>query len=373
MFIELCLAVVLPIIILALSNITEAALYSLTTGQVEVLAMTGLRSGAILKELKSDINKPITVLLTLNTIANTMGAAIAGANAALLFGEQYLGLFSLCFTVAILILAEIIPKTIGVSYCKELAPWIARPLLILVKALLPLVWLSNRLARLIEKPGQQSYVTAKEIQAIAALSKKSGAITQQEEKIIVNILELKHKTVRKAMTPRTVIFSLSAHLTITEAAAHPDWKFHSRVPVYDKDQGDIVGVVLRKNLLLKMAESSVHPLLEKGAAPQADGGGGNSTVRLSDIMETPHFVPESIPLPNVLLEFIEQRQHLFIVVDEYGGVTGIISMEDIIEEIVGEEIMDESDKTQDMRALARFKKMTASIASDQKRTEAVRR
>ena len=341
MFIEFCLAVVLPIIILALSNISEAALYSLSAGHVEILAKSGRRSGQILKELKADINKPITVILTLNTIANTMGAAIAGAAAAGLFGKQYLGLFSVIFTFTILVFSEIIPKTIGVSYCKELGPWIAHPLMVLVKILYPLVWLSNRLAKLIEKKGQQSYVTAKEIQAIATMSKKSGEISRQEEKIIVNILELKHKTVRKAMTPRTVIFSLSAHLTVGEAATHPDWSFHSRVPVYDKDQGDIVGVVLRKNVLLMVAE-------------------GKTTLTLADLMETPHFVPESVPLPNILLEFIEHRQHLFVVVDEYGGVTGIISMEDIIEEIMGEEIMDESDKTQDMRALARFRKMTAS-------------
>ena len=354
MYTELCLAVGLPILILALSNVTEAALYSLTAGQVEIMAKSGLRSGTILKELKADINKPITVLLTVNTIANTIGAAIAGANAALLFGEESLGLFSVSFTIAILVLSEIIPKTIGVSYHKELAPWIARPLQILVKVMLPLVWLSNHLARLIEKPGQQSYVTAKEIQAIAALSKMSGEISRQEEKIIVNILDLKNKSVRKAMTPRTVVFSLSAHLTVGEAALYPEWNFHSRVPVYDKDQGDIIGVVLRKNVLLMAAE-------------------GKTTVKLSEMMEIPHFVPESIPLPNVLLEFFEHRQHLFIVVDEYGGLTGIISMEDIIEEIMGEEIMDESDKTQDMRALARFKRMTGALTGDRNRSGGARK
>ena len=354
MFIEFCLAVGLPILVLALSNITEAALYSLSAGQVEIMAQSGLRSGTLLKELKADINKPITVLLTLNTIANTMGAAIAGAHVAILFGEQYLGLFSIVFTLTILIFSEIIPKTIGASYCKEVAPWMARPLLILVKLLLPLVWLSNRLAKLIQKPGEQSYVTAKEIQAIAALSKISGEISRQEEKIIINILELKHKSVRKTMTPRTVVFSLSAHLTVGEAATYPEWNFHSRVPVYDKDQGDIVGVVLRQNVLLLAAE-------------------GKTTVKLSEVMETPHFVPESIPLPNVLLDFLEHRQHLFIVVDEYGAQTGIISMEDIIEEIMGEEIMDESDKTQDMRALARFKRMAGTLSGDLARSGSSRR
>lgn len=345
MLIEFCLAVGLAIVISGLASITEATLYSLSASQIEVMAKSGHRSGSILKELRADINKPITAILTLNTIANTMGAAIAGANVAILFGDHYLGLFSLIFTMAILIFSEIIPKTIGVSYCKEIAPWIARPLLIMVKLLLPLVWLSNRLARLIQKPGEETFVTAKEIQAIAALSKISGEISRQEEKIIVNILELKHKSVRKAMTPRTVVFSLSAHLTVGEAATYPDWNFHSRVPVYDKDQGDIIGIVLRQNVLMLAAE-------------------GKTTVKLREMMETPHFVPESIPLPNVLLDFLEHRQHLFIVVDEYGAQTGIISMEDIIEEIMGEEIMDESDKTQDMRALARFKRMTGALAED---------
>lgn len=345
MFIELCLAVAIALIVSFLSSLTEAALYSISASQVEIFAASGRRSGAILKELKSDINRPITAILTVNTIANTMGAAIAGAAVAELYGDHYLGIFSFVLTLAILVFSEIIPKNLGVSYCQELMPWIAYPLQTLVKTLTPLVWFSNRLARLIEKPGQQSFVTAKEIQAIATLSKKSGAITRQEEKIIVNILELKHKTVRKAMTPRTVVFSLNANLTVSEAVVQPEWNFHSRVPVYDKDQGDIVGVVLRNDVLVKVAE-------------------GNSDVKLSDLMEPPHFVPESIALPNILLEFIEQRQHLFIVVDEYGGLTGIISLEDIIEEIMGEEIMDESDRTQDMRALARFKKMTATAKTE---------
>lgn len=345
MLIELCLAVAIALIVSFLSSLTEAALYSISTSQVEVLAKSGGRSGSIIKELKGDINKPITAILTVNTIANTMGAAIAGAAAADLFGEHSLGIFSFILTIAILIFSEIIPKTLGVSYCQELMPWISYPLMTLVRILTPLVWLSNRLTRLIEKPGQQSFITAKEIQVIATLSKDSGAITRQEEKIIVNILELKHKTVRKAMTPRTVVFSLSANLTVNEAVVHPEWNFHSRVPVYDKDLGDIVGVVLRNEVLVKVAE-------------------GRIDVRLSDLMEPPHFVPESVALPNVLLEFIEHRKHLFIVVDEYGGLTGIISLEDIIEEIMGEEIMDESDRTQDMRALARFRKMTAAAMAD---------
>ncbi|MDA8419268.1 MAG: CNNM domain-containing protein, partial [Desulfobacteraceae bacterium] len=213
MFFTFCLAVALAIVVAALASIAEAALYSIPASQVEVLAKSGRRSGVLLKALKGDINEPITAILTLNTIATTMGAAIAGAAAADLFGPRYLGLFSVLFTLAILVFSEIIPKTLGVSYCRELAPMIARPLAALVRVMRPLVWISNRLTRALGKPGQRPFITAKEIQAIAALGKKTGDITRQEEKIIINILELKHKDVRKAMTPRTVVFSLSAHLT----------------------------------------------------------------------------------------------------------------------------------------------------------------
>ena len=194
------------------------------------------------------------------------------------------------------------------------------------------------MTRLIGKSDQQLYATPQEIQAIAEMSQQSGEIDRQEEKIIINILELKNKSVRKVMTPRTVTFALSKDLTVEEAGELKDkWSLHSRVPVYDKNPDDIVGVVLGKDVLLSAAE-------------------GKTSLTLNTLMEPAHYVPETAPLPNVMMDFFERRQHLFIVVDEYGAVTGIISLEDIIEEIMGEEIMDESDKTRDMRALARFKR-----------------
>jgi CBS domain containing-hemolysin-like protein len=338
--IQLSLSIGIAVVVSALCSIAEAALYSLPLSHIEVMIKEGRLSGPILKKLKRDIPKPIAAILTLNTIANTMGAAVAGASAVAYFGEQSLGWVSALFTMLILFFAEIIPKTVGVTYCKQLAPWIAPPLNIMVKIFKPIIWLCMLATKLIRKNNGGLFASAAEIQAIASLSKKSGVIDRQEEKTIINILELKNKTARKAMTPRTVTFMLSENLTIAEAQAYKDnWNLHSRVPVYDKDTDDIVGIVLRKDVLLYAAE-------------------GKLETKLSEIMVSPHFVAETAPLPKVLIEFFEHRQHLFIVVDEYGGVTGVISLEDIIEEIMGEEIMDESDMTRDMRALARFKKMS---------------
>jgi CBS domain containing-hemolysin-like protein len=334
--IEFCLAVGLAIVISAFCSIAEAALYSIPLGHIEVMVKEGKRSGRILRSFKNNIPKPITAILTLNTIANTMGAAVAGASAVHLFGQASLGWFSAIFTLLILFFSEIIPKTAGVAYCKQIAPIIAYPLDIMTKLFTPIIWLCLKATKLLKHDKDQIFATDREIQEMASLSQKSGKIDRQEEKTIVNILELKNKTVRKVMTPRTVLFSLDKRTTISETNAHRGkWDLHSRVPVYDKDYDDIVGIVLRKDVLIAAAEGKVETTLE-------------------ELMVSPRFVPETAPLPKVLLEFFEHRQHLFVVVDEYGGVTGIISLEDIIEEIMGEEIMDESDRPRDMRELAKF-------------------
>jgi CBS domain containing-hemolysin-like protein len=338
LLIQLCLAVGIALIVSALCSIFEAVLYSVPSGHIEVLAREKKRSGQILKRLKKDIEKPITAILTLNTIANTMGAAVAGASAAAVFGEQYLGWFSAAFTIAILLFSEILPKTAGVTYAKVLAPWIAMPLAWLVKILAPLIWLCQTVTRIMPRRGGEILVSAKEIQAIAVLSRKSGAIEPEQEKVIANILELQNITARQVMTPRTVTFSLSEHLTVAEAREmKAKWNQHSRAPVYDKDPDDVVGIVLRKDVFL-------------------DDSGEQSNLRLADLIHPVHFVPETAPLNRLLIDFFERRQHLFVVVDEYGSITGVISMEDILEEIVGREIIDESDKAGDLRELARHKR-----------------
>jgi len=331
----LVISVSLAIIVSALCSVCEAVLYSLTTSQVEMLRKTGSKAGSILHSLRGDIDEPITAILTLNTIANTVGAAIAGAAAAHLYGDRNVILFSAAFTLAILIFSEIIPKTVGVSFSYRLATFIAFPLQWMVIILKPIVLLCRTITRLIPQGQREDIVSAEELQTIAAMSRESGHIEEAQEKVISNIIELKQKTVRQVMTPRTVTFSLDENLTIKEAMElSSKLSSHSRVPVYHEDANNVTGMVMRKDVLLAAAEHKTDHILKT--------------------LKTPvHFVPETMPLNLVLIDFFEKRQHLFVVVDEYGSVTGVISMEDVLEEIVGEEIMDESDRAKDMRELAR--------------------
>ncbi len=331
----LVISVSLAIVVSALCSICEAVLYSLTTSQVEMLRKSGTRAGAVLNDLRSDIDEPITAILTLNTIANTVGAAIAGAAAAHLFGDGSVVLFSAVFTMAILIFSEIIPKTVGVSFSYRLAPFIAFPIRLMVVCLKPIVKLCQTITRLIPKDRSDESISAEELQTIAAMSRESGQLEEVQEKVISNIIDLKQKTVRQVMTPRTVTFSLDENLTVAEAMLQISrLTSHSRVPVYDKNPDDVTGIIMRKKVLLAAAQQKETTTLAKLKVPA-------------------HFVPETMPLNLVLIDFFEKRQHLFVVVDEYGSVTGVISMEDVLEEIVGEEIIDESDRTRDMRELAR--------------------
>ncbi|WP_446011339.1 hemolysin family protein [Candidatus Electrothrix sp.] len=334
MLLELTLAVCLAILVSALCSVLEAVLYSLPMSRIEMMAEARPATTAILKKLKDNIDQPITAILTLNTIAHTMGASVAGAAAASVFGESNLIWFSVFFTLAILLLSEILPKTVGVEFSSPLAPYIARPLQVMIFTLKPIILICQAVTRLIPK-SSGSLVSAEELSTIARLSRKSGEIERDQEKVITNIIDLRNKTVRQVMTPRTVTFTLSREMTVEQAALLTDqWRIHSRVPVYGRDSNDVVGIVLSYEVMQAAVE-------------------GKLECRLEEIMHPVHFVPEIALLNKVMLEFFEKSQHLFVVVDEYGSVTGVISLEDILEEIIGREIVDESDKTQDMRALAR--------------------
>jgi CBS domain containing-hemolysin-like protein len=328
-------AVILSICVTALCSLCEAVLYSISTSQVEMLKRSGHTSAGLLQNLRTDIDEPITAILTLSTIATTIGAAIAGAAAAKLFGDENLIWFSGAFTLSILILSEIIPKTLGVSFAIRLAPFVATPLHWMVIFLKPIVWICRSITRLLPQSKDDGNYSAEELQTIAALSLKSGGIEADQERVIANVLDLQSKIVRQVMTPRTVTFSLNEHLTVEEAMKlSSEVSSHSRVPVYDNEPDNVTGIVMRKDVLLAAAENKLQ-------------------LTLSKLMQPVHFVPETAPLNRILIDFFDRRQHLFVVVDEYGAMTGIISMEDILEEIVGREIVDESDKTRDMRELAR--------------------
>jgi CBS domain containing-hemolysin-like protein len=311
-----------------------------------MLRRSGHTSADLLQNLRADIDEPITAILTLSTIATTIGAAIAGAAAAKIFGDENLIWFSGVFTLSILILSEIIPKTLGVSFAIRLAPFIAAPLYWMVFFLKPIVWICRSITGLLPQSKDEGNYSAEELQTIAALSLKSGEIEADQERVIANVLELQSKIVRQVMTPRTVTFSLNEHLTVEEAMKlSSELSSHSRVPVYDNEPDNVTGIIMRKDVLLAAAENKLQ-------------------LTLSRLMQPVHFVPETAPLNRILIDFFDRRQHLFVVVDEYGSMTGIISMEDILEEIVGREIIDESDKTRDMRELAR--KLTLETRRKQK-------
>lgn len=335
MLIQLCVAIGVAVLVSGLCSILEAVLYSVPNSHLEILQKKGAASAPVIIKLKGDIHRPITAILTLNTMANTMGSAIAGAAAASLFGTHNLIWFSAIFTLTILIFSEILPKTIGVAYCRELAPWIATPIKTMMFILKPIIFFFQLVTRMIPRHAEESLTSAEEVMAIAALSRRSGQIDSQEEKVITNILDLKNKSVIDAMTPRTVTFTLNEKISVGEAVLlKENLSLHSRIPVYRNKPDNISGVVLRKDILSSAADDM-------------------DSLQLSVLAHPINFVPETAPLSRVLVDFINKKQHLFAVVDEYGGMTGVISLEDIIEEIFGQEIMDESDQTKDMRALAK--------------------
>lgn len=341
-------SVSIAIIFSALCSLMEAALYSLRLSHIEVMAKKKPETARLLKKLKTNINDPITAILTLNTIANTIGAAISGAAAAVVFGKGNLVWFSIAFTFAILIFSEIIPKTTGVVYSRQIAPYIARPIRWMIIILHPIVWFCQKVTLLIPQKGSHGKISAEELQAIAIISRKAGEIASEQEEVISNILNLSNKNVRQIMTPRTVTFTLDSSMTIQEAAALKDlWQIHSRAPVYSNDPDNVVGIVLSRDVYMAAAEN-------KGQ------------LKLAQIMHKAHFVPETAALNRVLIDFFERHQHLFVVVDEYGSVTGVISLEDIIEEIVGREIIDESDKAKDMRELARSRQKRLTVVQQGK-------
>jgi CBS domain containing-hemolysin-like protein len=330
---ELVLAVTLAITLSAMCSLFEAVLYSVPLSQIESMVQQGRPAGGILKRLRKNVDRPITAILTLNTIANTAGAAVAGAAAVTVFGHAQLVYFSVIFTLAILFLSEVLPKTAGVVYSRPLSAVIARPLQLLVWLCAPIVWLVGFATRLMFRAGPGPAVSEEELIMMARLGLESGAIEAEEADVIQNILGLGRKIAREVMTPRSVTLSLHTDTTAKEARDDPRIFAHSRLPVHDESSDDVVGLVLRRNILAEVADN-------------------RGEVKVGELMSPVHFVGDTTPLDQLLRLFLERRQHLFVVIDEHGGVGGIVTLEDVLEEILGREIMDESDEVADMRQLA---------------------
>ena len=316
-----------------LCSIAEAVLLSVTNTHIALMEKEHKSAGRLLRRLKVDVNKPLAAILTLNTIAHTIGAAGAGAQAVSVFGSAYVGIASAVLTLLILIFSEIIPKTLGAHYWRQLAPVTAYVLKYLIILLYPFVKLSDWLTGGLHGPTLSGF-SREEFSVMADLSSKEGQIAEQESHILKNLLLLRETRVTDAMTPRTVIFSLSQMITVEEFFHKYDHVSFSRIPIYSDEQENISGYVFRSDLLLAKAR-------------------GNGDSILSNYRHDITAVPGSMSLSQVFNELLKLRVHMMLVVDEYGGVEGIITLEDVLETLLGLEIVDEKDDAVDMQKEAR--------------------
>jgi CBS domain containing-hemolysin-like protein len=317
-----------------LGSIAEAVILSVTPAYTAVLESDGRPAGSVLRRLKADINKPLAAILTLNTIAHTVGAAGAGAQAALVFGSAYLGVASAVLTLLILVFSEIIPKTLGAHYWRSLAPVTAHGLRILVWLLYPFVVMAEKLTGGMVQGTTLSGFSRGELAAMAELSAEEGVLAEREFEILKNLLHLRKNRVQDAMTPRTVLFSLPETATVEQFFHQHDHVRFSRIPVYGSDPDQVNGFVLRSDIMLAQARGNTHSML--------------ANYRREMLV-----LPESISLARAFNELLRQKSHIALVVDEYGDLQGILTLEDIFETLLGLEIVDEGDATVDMQALAR--------------------
>ena len=335
--VELVVAVTAAVLTSAMCSLFEAVLYSVPTSHIETLNDKGRAAGQILKQLRHDVDRPIAAILSLNTIANTAGAAVAGAAASAVFGHDRLAYFSAVFTLAILIFSEVLPKTAGVVYSRPLASVIARPLQILVWVFTPLVWLCRGLTHLISRKRAEPGISDDELLVMARLGLQAGTLDSDEVRVIENILALENRSAGDIMTPRTVMVALEESITAEAASRMAGVLGHSRIPIYSKTPDEVIGVALRRDIL----------------ASTATRQGG---VSVAELARPVHFVTEEEPLDKLLRKLLELRQHLVVVIDDHGGVAGILTLEDVLEEVLGEEIVDELDEAADMREVARMRR-----------------
>ena len=319
-------AVSLALIVSFLCSIFESVLLSINHAQVESLAQQGKRSGLLLKEFKRRIDMPIAAILITNTVAHTIGTAVAGATYEDAFSSETLWIFTIVFTTAVLLFTEIIPKTLGITHAARLATPVAYGIHALASALRPLVLLSGSVSRSLRGGKDVPVTSVEEIRLLAALGRTEGVVGAQTAGIIVGASRLRKLTASDVMLPRKQVVYLSANISRQQVLKIMKQSRHSRFPFSMTGHLDQVsGVVMAKELLFHLQENS------------------KEKIDWSRLVYEPVVVPESAPLDSLLRTFKEARRHMAIVVDEYGDVQGIVTLEDVLEEIVGD-IVDESDR-----------------------------
>jgi len=316
-----------------LCSIMEAVLLSISASYIARLEQEKPQLGAKLKAFKIDIDRPLAAILSLNTIAHTVGAAGAGAQAAAVFGDAYIGVISAVLTFLILVVSEIIPKTLGAAYWRQLTPFVVSALKVTIIIMWPLVKMSEILTGLMTKNKPQKSVHRDEFIALAELGSREGIFHKYESRVLQNLFFLRNLRTKDIMTPRTVVFALSEELTVQQVIADHQ-RFHfSRIPVYGRDMDDIRGFVL-KSALLRAAAQTPSTLLKELCRPIV-------------------VVLDKLTLHDLFETMMNESAHIALVVDEYGGTEGVVTMEDFIETLLGLEIVDEMDKVDDMQEIAR--------------------
>ena len=317
-----------------LCSIAEAVILSVSSAHISVLKKKRNASGQILEDLTKDINKPLSAILTLNTIAHTMGAAGAGAQAARVFGDAYLGVISAVLTLLILVFSEIIPKTLGATFWRQLAPITAYFLKYLIIVLYPFVVMSKKLTSGFTEESPLKGLSREELHAMAEVSGQEGQLAAHEANILKSLMSLHQMTIRQAMTHRKDVFSVPQDMTVDTFCNEHAHVQYSRIPIFEEgDAEKIVGFVIKTDILIAQAQGKHHyPLI--------------------DFKKDMPALLSSMPLSSTFDKFLSHKVHMLHVLDEYGGLEGIVTMEDLLEALLGVDIQDETDQNLSLRQVA---------------------
>ena len=343
----LIIAIALTLAVSFVCSMFEAMTLSTTMLEIEALKSAHPNAAAILERLKLRLDETIAAILTLNTIVNIVGSMIIGSLAANFFEHHAtpIGILSATLTFFILVFGEVLPKNFAVARRRQLQPVLVWPLYALTRALRPVTYVSNLIVRAFVKPAPPETISDEQILLLAKRGVKQGMLTTSESSIIANTLSLDDVRIANIMTPRTVVTALPKNATIAEVfKTHPNIPF-GRLPVYEKNLDDIVGIIRRRDLL-------------KAKANDQDA----ETV--GRLMQEVHFIPETVTASNALQLILKAHQKLLVVVDEFGITAGVVTMEDIMEHILGREIFETDDIAVDMREFARRKKQKAEKLKD---------
>ncbi len=329
----LLLTIIAVLIVSGLCSGTEAALFSVPLLRVREIARSEKHAAKALLKIREKMNRPITTIVILNNVANIGGSILIGSLAASVLGNRMIGYFSGGLTLLVIIFSEIIPKTIGESHAEKISLAVAQPLLGLSRLFTPLVWCIDKITAPFASKAERYSTNESQIKLLARIGRQEGVIEEDESEMIQRIFDLNDICAEDLMTPRVAITCLQSHQTLQEAKDFIRTSQHSRIVVTGENRDEIVGIVFKDELLDAMVD-------EKYNQP------------IADFAHPAHFVAESTRADRLLVTFQELRQHLAVVTDEYGGVSGVVSLEDVLEILTGE-IVDETDTVVDLQAFAK--------------------